>query len=87
MTLLDGRKPFTVYTDTCEAELGVVFDARGKGDMQKVVGMQLCLRIAYRRQTDGRTERVNIILEDLLRLCILVLEDKRRALSVCGDRL
>ena len=59
LTLLDGRKPFTLYTDTCEVGLGAVFDARGKGDMQKAVGTQLCLSIAYHPQTDGQIERVN----------------------------
>ena len=71
LVLPDGSKPFTVYTGACGTGLGAVFDARGKGDMQEAVGTQLCLSIAYRPQTDGRTERVNRILEDLLRLCIL----------------
>ena len=53
LTLLDGSKPFTVYTCNCEAGLGALFDARGKGDMQKAVSMS----IAYRPQTDERIER------------------------------
>ena len=62
----DGSKPFTVYTGAYGIGLGEVFDARGKGDMQKAASMS----IAYHPQMDGRTERVNRILEDLLRLCI-----------------
>ena len=41
LTLLDGSKPFTVYTGTCEAGLGAVFDARGKGDMQKAASTSI----------------------------------------------
>ena len=88
LTLLDGNKPFTVYTGTCEAGLGAVFDARGKGDMQKVVGTQLGLSIAYHPQTDGRTERVNRILEDPFEVIYpRFWRDMRRAPSICGVRL
>ena len=48
-----------------------IFTSEFWKSLQEVVGMQLCLSTAYHPQTDGQTERVNRILEDLLRLCIL----------------
>ena len=48
-----------------------IFTSEFWKSLQEAVGSQLCLSIAYHPQTDGQTERVNRVLEDLLRLCIL----------------
>ena len=48
-----------------------VFTSEFWRSLQEALGAQLRLSTAYHPQTDGQTERVNRILEDLLRLCIL----------------
>ena len=49
----------------------LIFTSGFRKSLQEAVGTQLCLSTAYHPQTDGQTERVNRVLEDLLRLCIL----------------
>ena len=48
-----------------------IFTSEFWRSLQEAVGTQLCLSTAYHPQTDGQTERVNRVLEDLLRLCVL----------------
>ena len=48
-----------------------IFKSEFWRSLQEAVGTQLFLSTAYHPQTDGQTERVNRVLEDLLRLCII----------------
>ena len=48
-----------------------LFTSRFWQSMQSVLGTELSLSTAYHPQTDGQTERVNRVLEDLLRACVI----------------
>ena len=48
-----------------------IFTSRFWEALQIALGTRLDLSTAYRPQTDGQTERLNRILEDMLRACIL----------------
>jgi hypothetical protein len=50
---------------------GAQFIARFWEQLQDALGTKLIRSFAYHPQTDGQTERVNQILEDMLRACVL----------------
>src|SRR5579883_1549543 len=56
---------------TIVSDRGALFVARFWEQMQDLLGTKLLGGTAYHPQTDGQTERVNRVLEDLLRACVL----------------
>ena len=49
----------------------VLFISKFWKGLQEAMGTQLAMSTAYHPQTDGQTERVNQVLEDMLRACVL----------------
>jgi transposase InsO family protein len=58
--------PRTIISDQ-----GAQFVARFREQLQESLGTKLVRSSAYHPQTDGQTERVNQILEDMLRACVI----------------
>ena len=58
--------PLTITSDRDSRFLSGVWK-----NIQKALGTHLQYSSAYHPQTDGQTERVNQILEDMLRACVL----------------
>jgi transposase InsO family protein len=56
---------------TIVSDRGALFVARFWEQLQESLGTQVIRSSAYHPQTDGQTERVNQILEDMLRACAL----------------
>jgi transposase InsO family protein len=56
---------------TIVSDLGAQFVARFLEQLQESLGTKLIKSSAYHSQTDGQTERVNQILEDMLRACAI----------------
>jgi hypothetical protein len=56
---------------TIVSDRGALFVARFWEQLQKSLGTTLIRSSTYHPQTDGQTERVNQILEDMLRACVL----------------
>jgi transposase InsO family protein len=56
---------------TIVSDRGALFVARFWEQLQESLGTQVMRSSAYHPQTDGQTERVNQILEDMLRACAL----------------
>jgi hypothetical protein len=56
---------------TIVSDRGPQFVSKFWEELHKSLGMKLLHRSAYHPQTTGQTERVNQILEDMLRACVL----------------
>jgi hypothetical protein len=56
---------------TIVSDRGAQFVARFWEQLQESLGTKLIRSLAYHPQTDGQTERVNQILEDILRACAI----------------
>jgi transposase InsO family protein len=56
------------------SDRGTQFTSKFWTNLQKAMGTKLDFNIAYHPQTDGQTERVNKVLEDLLRACVLAFD-------------
>jgi hypothetical protein len=56
---------------TIVSDRGALFVARFWEQLQKSLGTTVIRSSTYHPQTDGQTERVNQILEDMLRACVL----------------
>ena len=54
------------------SDRGIQFTSRFWKSLHKAMGTKLDFSSVYHPQTDGQTERVNQIMEDLLRACVLI---------------
>ena len=63
--------PLTIISDR-----GSVFVSRFWEQLQECLGTSLLRSSAYHPQTDGQTERVNQVLEDMLRACAISFPEK-----------
>jgi hypothetical protein len=63
--------PLTIVSDR-----GSVFVSRFWEQLQKCLGTRLLRSSAYHPQTDGQTERINQVLEDMLRACVISFPEK-----------
>jgi transposase InsO family protein len=63
--------PLTIVSDR-----GTVFMSCFWMQLQKCLGTSLLRSSAYHPQTDGQTERVNQVLKDMLRACVISFPEK-----------
>jgi transposase InsO family protein len=80
-TTYNAKKYAEIYLDqivrlhgvpkTIISDRGAQFIARFWEQFQHALGTKLIRSSAYHPQTDGQTERINQILEDMLRACVL----------------
>jgi hypothetical protein len=80
-TTYTARKSAEIYLDqivrfhgipkTIISDRGAQFIARFWEQFQQTLGTKLIRSSAYHPQTDGQTERINQILEDILQACVI----------------
>ena len=63
--------PLTIVSDR-----GSAFVSRFWEQLQECLGISLLRSLAYHLQTNGQTERVNQVLEDMLRACVISFLEK-----------
>ena len=61
---------------TIVSHRGSVFVSRFWEQLQKCLGTRLLRSLAYHLQTNGQTKRVNQVLEDMLRACVISFLEK-----------
>jgi transposase InsO family protein len=70
---------------TIVSDRGALFVARFWEQLQESLGTQVIRSSSYHPQIDGQTERVNQVLEDMLRACVLHYgKDWDKCLSLAG---
>jgi transposase InsO family protein len=80
-TTYNAKKYAEIYLDqivclhgipkTIISDRGAQFVAHFWEQFQQALGTKLIRSFAYHPQTDGQTERINQILEDMLRVCVI----------------
>jgi hypothetical protein len=70
-TTFTAKKYAEIYIEQIISDRGAQFIARFWEQLQTSLGTRLIRSSAYHPQTDGQTERVNQILEDMLRACVI----------------
>jgi transposase InsO family protein len=73
--------PLTIVSDRgavfmSVSDRGAVFMSRFWTQLQKCLGTSILKSSAYHPQIDGQTERVNQVLEDMLRACVISFTEK-----------
>jgi hypothetical protein len=70
-TTFGGATLARIYLKVIVSDRGTQFTSKFWKSLQQAMGTKLDFNTAYHPQSDGQTERVNKVLEDLLRACVL----------------
>ena len=67
------------------SDRGTQFTSKFWKSLHKAMGTKLDFSSSYHPQTDGQTERVNQIMEDMLRACVITYgKDWEQSFALCG---